>query len=184
MPIAGAAQPAYIELDAGLRLRAFAWDAKLLARALSWYQDPEIVWLVDGKRTPYTPERLHDMYAYLARQGELYFIETRGADGFFPIGDVTFWQEDMPIVIGDAAYRGRGVGTKTVGALVERGRALGYPALFVREIYRWNTASRRCFEKAGFRPCAQTEHGDRYRLELRRPAEPAPSGTDRAPCGR
>ncbi len=32
--------------------------------------------------------------------------------GYIPIGDVTFSQEDMPIVIGDKAYRGKGIGEK------------------------------------------------------------------------
>ena len=111
-------------------------------------------------------ERLCQMYAYLAQKGELYFIEAWENGGFRPIGDVAFWREDMPIVIGEQAYRGRGVGGKVIGALIERGRALGYRELFVSDIYRWNGASRRCFERAGFRACEKTEKGNRFHMVL------------------
>ncbi len=41
------------------------------------------------------------MYEYLNSKGELYFIEIRENEDFVPIGDVTLWEDDMPIVIGD-----------------------------------------------------------------------------------
>lgn len=81
-----------------------------------------------------------------------------------PIGDVTFWQEDMPIVIGERKYRGKGIGRRVVSALVQRGRELGYEQLEVDEIYDWNEGSRRCFESVGFRAYEKTEKGSRYRL--------------------
>ncbi len=43
---------------------------------------------------------------------------------YVPIGDVTFWQEDMPIVIGDKKYCGKGVGGKVksnVSLILRRG---------------------------------------------------------------
>lgn len=163
MPIKGVDQPQIIGIDAGLRLRKLEESFDF---ALAWYQDAETVWLVDGDRTPYTMERLHRMYAYLAQRGEVYFIEVYENGVFRPIGDAAFWQTDMPIVIGEQACRGRGIGAKVIGALIERGRALGYRELFVREIYAYNTASRACFEKAGFRACEITEKGTRFRLGL------------------
>lgn len=39
------------------------------------------------------------MYSYLDAHGELYFIEWKENGVWVPIGDVTFWQEDLPIVI-------------------------------------------------------------------------------------
>lgn len=163
MPIEGIVQPETIELGEGLRLRKYDGVCNF---ALAWYQDPETVWLVDGNRTPYTMERLRRMYAYLAEKGEAYFIEAWENGAFRPIGDVAFWQEDMPIVIGDAVYRGKGVGGRVVSALIARGRRIGYRELFVSEIYRWNAASRRCFEKAGFRALEETEKGNRFYIEL------------------
>ena len=154
MPIPGVVQPDILEVEAGLRLRRF--DGQF-AFALPWYQDEETVYLVDDKRTPYTAEALERMYAYLDAHGELYFIEVL-ADGIHrPIGDVTF---------GDRRFRGKGIGGKVVAALIARGRALGWDRLGVAEIYDHNAASRRCFEKAGFRACEKTDRGSRFELIL------------------
>ena len=79
--------------------------------------------------------RLKGMYEYLNNAGELYFIEVLENGTYKPIGDVTFWQEDMPIVIGDPAYRGKGIARKGISALIERGKSLGYDHLVVGEIY-------------------------------------------------
>ena len=164
MPIEGTAQPEILEISPLLRLRRYDGNHDF---AFDWYQDPETVWLVDGVRTPYTPEKLRGMYRWLHEHGELYFIEVREEKGFVPIGDVTFWQEDMPIVIGEARYRGRGIGGQVVSALIERGRELGYEELRVSEIYSYNTGSRRCFEKAGFRVLKETEKGVQMILPLK-----------------
>ena len=165
MAIQGIEQPELIQIDGSLRLRKYDGNYDF---ALEWYQDVEMVWLVDGDRVPYTQELLTKMYTWLDESGELYFIEVLENGTYVPIGDVTFWQEDMPIVIGDPRYRGKGIGTKVVAALVQRGRELGYDHLEVEEIYDWNHASRRCFEKLGFRACAKTQKGSHYRLELRK----------------
>ena len=163
MAIEGVVQPAVIPIEPGLRLRSF--DGKF-DFALRWYQDPEVVYLVDGVREPYSPEKLLRMYAYLYKRGELYFIEVEKNGAYVPVGDVTFWADDMPIVIGDPACRGRGIGRKVIGALIERGRQLGYDTLRVGEIYDWNEASRKCFMSMGFEPCEKTEKGSRYMLCL------------------
>lgn len=163
MPIEGIAQPELIDIDDSLRLRRFDGPFDF---ALAWYQDPETVRLVDGKEQPYTPQRLADMYRYLDRHGELYFIEVLEGGRYVPIGDVTFWREDMPIVIGDRTRRGLHVGRQVVAALVERARALGYAELYVDEIYDFNPGSKKCFESVGFRPYEKTEKGERYRLVL------------------
>lgn len=163
MAIAGIVQPVLIQIDDSLRLRKFDGS---YAFALRWYQDPALVYLVDGKKEPYTMEKLTRMYTFLANAGELYFIEILENGGYRPIGDVTFWQNDLPIVIGEPAYRGRGIGRRVVAALVERGRQLGYSQLYVQEIYAFNIGSQKCFESVGFRPCEQTEKGARYVLDL------------------
>ena len=163
MGIQGIEQPAIIQVDDTLRLRKYDGVHDF---ALEWYLDEETVYLVDGKRDPYTIERLGGMYSYLNNAGELYFIEVFENGSYKPIGDVTFWQEDMPIVIGDRNYRGRRIGRKVVSALVQRGVALGYDHLEVGEIYDWNEGSRRCFESVGFIAYEKTEQGAKYRLAL------------------
>ena len=162
MPIQNIDQPEILMIDAALRLRKFDGEFDF---AFRWYQDPETVWLVDGVRKPYSLETLSNMYHYLDRQGELYFIEVL-EEGWKSIGDVCFWQEDMPIVIGDPAYRRRGIGCKVIAALIGRGRELGYSRLKVNEIYEYNSGSRKCFENAGFRLLEPTEKGNRFYIDL------------------
>ena len=154
-----------ILINETLRLRRFDGNYDF---AFEWYQDPETVLLVDGKAEPYSYETLTNMYKYLNGKGELYFIEVNENGKWKPIGDVTCWQEDMPIVIGEREYRGKGIGKKVVSALVEHGRTMGYDKLYVGEIYDFNIGSQKCFESVGFRICEKTEKGSRYVLELKK----------------
>ena len=161
MPIQGEKQPEILQIDEETRLRKF--DG-IYDFAFEWYQDPETVQLVDGTRTPYSQQTLQCMYEYLDEHGELYFIEVINEGVYIPIGDVTFWKDDMPIVIGDKAYRGRDIGRKVIRCLIERGKILGYDSLFVGEIYDFNPISRKCFESLGFRAYEKTEKGSRFVL--------------------
>lgn len=165
MPITGILQPEIIIIDSCLRLRKYTDDCSF---ALNWYQDEETLLLVDGVTTPYTPEKLLRMYHYLEHKGELYFIEVMSPDviDFFPIGDVTFCQHDMPIVIGDTAFRHQGIGRKVIDALIHRAKQLGFPYLEVAEIYDYNTGSQKLFTSTGFQIAEKTEKGHRYRLTL------------------
>ena len=161
--IQGIEQPEIIQIDNTLRLRKYDGVHDF---AEEWYLDEETVYLVDGKRDPYTIERLGGMYRYLNNAGELYFIEVFENGTYKPIGDVTFWQEDMPIVIGDPAYRGKGIGRKVIAVLAERGKELDYRYLEIGEIYDWNEGSRRCFESVGFQAYEKTDKGAKYELTL------------------
>ena len=163
MAILGIEQPDVIQIDDTLRLRKYDGNHDF---ALAWYQDEETVWLVDGNRNPYTVERLEGMYRYLNNAGELNFIEVLENGIYKPIGDVTVWQEDMPIVIGDPNYSGKEIGRRVILSLIQRGKMLGYDRLEVGEIYNWNVGSRRCFESVGFTPYEKTEKGHSYRMSL------------------
>lgn len=157
-----------INIEKGLRLRPF--DGKF-DFALPWYQNEETVRLVDGVAGVYTPEKLARMYNGLAKLGEEYFIEVEENGKWKPIGDVTFWKEDMPIVIGDVEYRRKGIGRKVISALADRGSELGYERIFVQEVYHFNIASQKCFESAGFKRYKETETGISYVLELKQVEE-------------
>ncbi len=133
MPIPGAQQPEIIVIDNEIRLRRF--DG-VFDFALEWYRDEETVWLVDGDRKLYDEALLRRMYEWLDSHGELYFIEVFDSDSFRPVGDVTFWREDMPIVIGEPDLRGKGIGRRVIAALIERGRSLEYKELFKGQRYR------------------------------------------------
>ncbi len=163
MAIEGVEQPEILEINETLRLRRYDGAADF---AFAWYQDPELVYLVDGVKRPYDRETLYNMYDYLDQHGELYFIEARAGEGFAPIGDVAFSRTDLPIVIGVPEYRGRGVGRQVIQTLMDRGRQLDFPTLGVREIYDFNIASIRCFTACGFAPVARTDKGWRYEAKL------------------
>lgn len=156
-------QPEILCIDKTCRLRRID---KIRPESRVWYSDPETVWLVDGVRAPYDEEKLSRMYSYLDRHYELYYIELDSPDGFRPIGDVAFGEDDLPIVIGDPACRRRGIGKKVVKRLIARGQELGYNTLHVKEIYDYNTASRALFESCGFHEYEKTKNGSRFRLEL------------------
>ena len=163
MAIQGIEQPEIIQIDNTLRLRKY--DG-VFDFALEWYQDEDMIYMVDGVRSAYDMDRLARMYVYLNKAGELYFIEILENESYKPIGDVTFWQDDMPIVIGDPNFRGKEIGRKVISALVQRGRSLGFDYVSVGEIYDWNEPSRRCCESVGFRAYEKTEKGAKYRLTL------------------
>ena len=163
MAIPGVDQPDHIQINETLRLRRYDGTADF---AFTWYQDEELVYLVDGVKKLYDRETLYNMYNYLNAHGELYFIEALEDGRYVPIGDVIFSREDMPIVIGDPVWRGKGVGRLVIRTLMDRGRRLGYDRLGVREIYEWNTASIRCFTACGFMPAERTDRGWRYEARL------------------
>lgn len=163
MAISGVEQPTILQIDDSLRLRKY--DG-IYDFAFDWYQDEETVYLVDGVRKPYSVDTLKCMYEYLNKQGELYFIEVLENDMYRPIGDVCFWKNDMPVVIGEKSYRGKGIAKKVLSALIERGKVLGYDSLYVNEIYEFNIASRSCFEKLGFKAYEKTDKGNRFVLKI------------------
>lgn len=164
MPIDGITQPKAIEISSTLRLRSFDGEFDF---ALPWYRDPVVLKMSEGENvTPYTLETLTRMYTYLSSMGELYWIEELRDGRFVPIGDVTMWQEDMPIVLGSSDVRGRGIGKAVVSVLIERARSLGWSELRVENIFTYNEASRRLFTSCGFTECGKTENGASYMLKL------------------
>lgn len=164
MPIKDINQPEIINIDSNLRLRKF--DNKF-SFAFNWYQDEDTVKLVDGLNAKkYDFNTLKSMYQYLNNVGELYFIEILENNEFIPIGDVTFWKDDMPIVIGDKNYRNKGIGKKVIEALIRRAKELGYQEIKVREIYTYNIASQRLFESVGFKKSGNTANGFSYTLSI------------------
>ena len=66
------------------------------------------------------------MYQYLDENGLLYVIEILEDGRFFPIGDVTVKQQNLPITIGVAQYRGRGFGKRVMKVVLQRAKELGH----------------------------------------------------------
>ena len=106
------------------------------------------------------------MYEVLSQRGELYFIEVKQDGSWLPIGDVTFSENDLPIVIGVESYRSIGIGREVIAALIERARSLSYRQLRVQDIYDFNLSSKKLFTSFGFYPYEETDLGHRYVLDL------------------
>ena len=154
-----------IQIDDSLRLVPY-FLADHRDAALAWYQDVDLVELVDGIRIPYSLEKLNAMYSYLERHGDLFWIEFREKEGWFPIGDITLSQNNLPIVIGNPTYQHQGLGYKVLKVLIDLARQRGWTELKVQEIYTFNPISRRCFESLGFMESRRTESGVGFLLKL------------------
>lgn len=164
MPIENIIQPKYIEINDQLRLKAYDGEFYF---AYNWYQDIESLELIDGRNfvEPYTYEKLEGMYEYLNQQGELYFIQKNIDGRFISIGDITFWKDDMPIVIAKE-YRNLGIGKIVVKKLIERGKELGYKTLKVEEVFHYNIGSQKLFESCGFKKYKIKESGISYKMKI------------------
>ena len=74
-----------IQIDDSLRLVPY-FLADHHDAALAWYQDVDLVELVDGIRIPYSSEKLNAMYSYLESHGDLFWIEFRERESGFQLG--------------------------------------------------------------------------------------------------
>lgn len=120
--------------------------------ALPWYQDAQVL---KDSQDPGTPamsrDRVARMYRHQAAHSEFYIIEVERPDGrWHAVGDVGLSPTSLPIVIGDAFYRNRGVGTRVMRLLIQQARRHGWQALQVGCVWSHNVASQKLFEKLGF----------------------------------
>ena len=150
MPFENITQPEIINIDEMLRLRAYDGNFSI---AFPWYQDDVVRKFSEGITDP--DKRLDlDWVALklnsLSESGELYFIEVLEGDAYIPIGDVTLQENNPPIEIGVAKYRGIGIGTKVMQTLVKRAKEVGIKKIYNAGCYEDNFASQKMFEKSGF----------------------------------
>lgn len=159
-------QPNIINVDDNLRLRAYDGNYE---QAIAWYQDETVYYNSEGITNPvHIPDRAYvrRMYEYLCNHGELYFIEVLRDGKFVPIGDVTLKDENLPIVIGVAEYRGLGIGTKVMKAILQRAKKIGIEKIHGSIIFEHNIASQKLHEALGFR-CVEIRGKERiYELKL------------------
>jgi RimJ/RimL family protein N-acetyltransferase len=134
--------------------------------ALGWYQDPEVLFYSEGPGvTGFNRTRIERMYRWLLDRGEVFFIEVEGFEGTWqPVGDVALCETMIPIVIGEAQYRNRGVGSHALAQVIEVARDHGWTKLVAHKIFSYNLRSMQLFEKAGFVRTAtrMDENGQSY----------------------
>jgi RimJ/RimL family protein N-acetyltransferase len=147
--------------------------------AWPWYQDRDLLDLSERPGTePLSRDRVERMYRYQDQHGEFFIIEVWQPTGqWLAVGDVMLAEDTLPIVIGDARYRGRGIGRRVLALLIGRARERGWRTLWAKQIWSHNTASRRLFQSVGFLQVAiGVDAGglpyERYRLDLRDPTPP------------
>ena len=63
-------------------------------------------------------------------------------------------------------YRGRGLGTLVMGAVIQRLRELGYTKIHGSTVYKWNEGSLKMHQRLGFRVVRETEREYYLDLEL------------------
>lgn len=153
-----------IEISESLRLMKlgkYEWDI-----ALPWYQDKDILYYSEGViNKVYDLEAINKMYSYLQSQGELYFIQVLENGVYKTIGDVALSENNMPIVIGDKSYWGRGIGKKAILTLIDRAKKIKIKSIKV-EIYKYNKRSQKLFTSVGFKEIEENEKSKIYKMYL------------------
>ena len=159
-------QPELIVISDTLRLRKYDGHFELF---LPGYQDPYVYQNSEGifeeSRIP-TLDYVRGMCNYLAKAGELYYIEVLENGDFVPVGDVTVKDENPPIAIWRADCRGKGIGKAVMQAVIVRLKELGCEKITGSTVYRWNTGSQRLHEGLGFQRITEDEQEIIYELDL------------------
>ncbi|MCM1989330.1 GNAT family N-acetyltransferase [Oceanirhabdus seepicola] len=159
-------QPLIIDVNERLRLKNCSErDWKI---AEQWYKDEKILYYSEGIKDGkgYDLDTINKMYTYLSNIGELYFIEYLENEKWVPIGDATLSEENMPIIIGDEAYWGKGIGKLVIGKLLERARKIELKKITIPAIYKYNARSRNLFTSFGFKKINENENEDTFQLIL------------------
>ena len=159
-------QPEIIEINDSLRLRKYDGHFELF---LPGYQNPVVYQnsegIFDENRIP-DLDYVKGMCNYLAKMGELYYIEVKETDTYVPIGDVTIKDENPPIAIWVDTYRGNGIGKLVMQTVIDRLKELGFAKITGSTVYQWNTSSQKLHESLGFRRVSEDEKEITYEREL------------------
>ena len=159
-------QPEIIDISDTLRLRKYDGHSELF---LPGYQNPVVYQnsegIFDESKIP-NLDYVKRMCTYLAKVGELYYIEAKENGTYIPIGDVTVKDENPPIAIWADAYRGKGIGKLVMQAVMSRLKELGFAMITGSTVYQWNTASQKLHEGLGFRRVSEDEKEITYEREL------------------
>ena len=159
-------QPEIIDINDSLRLRKYDGHYELF---LPGYQNPIVYQnsegIFDENRIP-NLDYVKAMCTYLAKVGELYYIEAKENGTYIPIGDVTVKDENPPIAIWLDTYRSKGIGKLVMQTVMDRLKELGFAKISGSTVYQWNTASQKLHEHLGFYRVSEDEKEITYEREL------------------
>lgn len=166
MALNGFIQPDIIEIND--RLRLYKYDGNY-ASFLPGYQNPVVYQnsegIFDKDKIP-DIDYVKGMCSYLSKVGELYYIQAMEGSKFVSIGDVTVKDENPPIAIWRDEYRGLGIGTAVMQAVINRLRELGYSKITGSTVYVWNLPSQKMHEKLGFVKVSEDAKEITYELQI------------------
>lgn len=159
-------QPQIININETLRL--YTPDKSEWKEALPWYQNEKVMYLSEGiTNRIYTLDEIYNMYEFLSTRGELYFIQVLADESWKNIGDVTLWEENLPIAIGVEEYWQKGIGKQVIKALLKRAKQVGIQKISVPAIFHYNTGSQRLFESLGFKKIGENKTEKSYEKIIR-----------------
>lgn len=159
-------QPKIINIHETLRL--YTPDKSEWSQALPWYQNEKVMYLSEGiSNRVYHLDEIYNMYEFLSTRGELYFIQVLEKQRWVSIGDVTLWEENLPIAIGVETYWQQGIGKQVIKTLLKRAKANGMQKISVPAIFHYNTGSQRLFESLGFKKVGENATEKSYEKIIR-----------------
>ena len=125
---------------------------------LPWYEEGETVKMVDNENAPYDIDQLKNMYGYLDRNGDLFYIAYKNK----LIGDCAIFDDNMVAIVVSKEYRGMKIGSKVLDRLITlaKEKDLGY---LNAEIYDFNQVSQSLFKSHGFEKIGK----EMYKLDLK-----------------
>jgi RimJ/RimL family protein N-acetyltransferase len=123
---------------------------------LAWIDSHETLVQFAGATTFQFPVTEEQLQSYCEKTDRLIFKVIHVADNK-NIGhaELLFFEEGKAricrVLIGDHAYRGKGLGQAIIEALVAKAYDELQMTYLELNVYEWNTAAIKCYEKAGFK---------------------------------
>ncbi len=145
-------------INNNLRLNDLNYNSEyILKHAMKWYEDEEVLYYSEGissnyKKNSFSREKILQMYKYLSSQGMLLFIEIKNKETnkWFPIGDITIYEKELPLIIGNIEYRNKGLGKLVINKALDIAKNLNITQITNVKIYHYNKRSLEVYKKNGF----------------------------------
>lgn len=127
-------------------------------KTLNWYSDKVLCMQMDGKQDTYDIDRLRNMYSYLCKYGECFYISYMGE----LVGDITLLDRGEIAIAICKDYQNKHIGRRAIELILELARQKGFDKVYAK-IYSFNIQSQKAFEAIGFSHNA----GEIYTINLK-----------------